>query len=256
MDSLTRKLALSVLGLSATGLSGGTANAAEAVVAQSPETLYLWAALIIAALEFGALLILLQRYKQLKQEFENTSRKTQNTMSQFENQAFYDPLTQLPNRRLFRDRLLQTMKLATRHKTRFCVVMADLDKFKPINDTLGHDAGDMLLKQVVIRLQNIMRESDTIARYGGDEFAFVCPSLQDRGAIATLCMRILTAIQEPFTLQGKEYYIGISMGIAVFPEHGLDEEVLIRHADTALYRAKEKRNTFIIYDPKLDTKMS
>ncbi len=222
----------------------------------SPFELYMWIAIAVALIELGILLWFRQKYEQLKAEVEVSSRKTKHAMLQFESQAFYDPLTQLPNRRLFRDGLLQTIKTANRNKSRFCVIMADLDKFKPINDTLGHEAGDDLLKQVVGRLKDAVRESDTIARYGGDEFAFVCPSLQDRGAIATLCMRILNAIQTPFILQGKEYCIGISLGIAVFPEHGLDEEVLLRHADTALYRAKEKRNTFVIYDPKLDSKMS
>lgn len=236
--------------------SDAEALAEPMTTASAPLELGLELAVVLAIVELAALIVLWRKYQQLKAEVEISSKKNKHTMLQFENQAFYDPLTQLPNRRLFRDELLQTIKMANRNKSRFCVIMADLDKFKPINDTLGHEAGDALLKQVVGRLQGIVRESDTIARYGGDEFAFVCPSLQERGAIATLCMRILSSIQAPFTLQGKEYCIGISLGIAVFPEHGLDEEVLIRHADTALYRAKEKRNTFVIYDPKQDSKMS
>lgn len=231
------------------------AQAAPPANAQNlPMPVLFW--FVLAVTELGVILYLLQRLKNLKAELEESIRKSQQTLLQMENQALYDPLTQLPNRRLFRDGLLHSIKLANRNKSSFCVIMADLDKFKPINDTLGHEVGDVLLKQVVSRLQRIVRSSDTIARYGGDEFAFVCPSIQERGAVSTLCMRILTAIQEPFTLLGKPYQIGISMGVAFFPEHGLDEEILLRHADTALYRAKEKRNTFVVYDPKLDVKIS
>ena len=203
---------------------------------------------LLTVLEMEYIIFLLFKGRNLSVSLELERKQNQQIMHRLENQAFYDTLTQLPNRRLFRERLLQNMKLAHRQKSRFCIMMADLDKFKPINDNLGHEAGDTVLKEVANRLQMIMRESDTVARFGGDEFAFICPSLQDRAAVSTLCMRILVAMQQPFIILGQKYSVGISLGISVYPDHAVDEEMLVRRADTALYRAKEKRNTFVIYD--------
>jgi diguanylate cyclase (GGDEF)-like protein len=207
---------------------------------------------ILALLEALVIGYLIYRIKILQQVLEAERAKSIQSKQQLESQALFDALTQLPNRRLFRDRLFQTMKLASRSEAKFGIMMADLDKFKPINDTLGHEAGDILLKEVSKRLQGALRDSDTVARMGGDEFAFICPSMQDKASASVVCMRILNIMKEPVSILGNDYTVGISLGIAVFPDHAADAEVLVRRADAALYRAKEKRNTFVIFDPKLD----
>lgn len=190
--------------------------------------------------------------KKLKTELTVERQRHTQISQQLEYQALYDALTQLPNRRLFRDRLLQTMKVYNRSKTRFGVLMCDLDHFKEVNDTMGHDAGDMLLAEVTARLRKAIRESDTLARLGGDEFALICPSVQDMPTASVICMRLINAMRDPIVIKGKSFDIGISIGVSLFPEHASDDEMLMRRADMALYRAKEKRNTFIMFDPNID----
>lgn len=207
---------------------------------------------VVAFLELGGVIFLALKLKNLRQEVERERSLAVQAKQRLENQALFDTLTQLPNRRLFWDRMLQTIKLATRSNAQFGIMMADLDKFKPINDTLGHDAGDIVLKEVAARLLKCVRESDTVARLGGDEFAFICPTIQDKSSASVVCMRIINAMQEPFMILGQPHQLGISLGIALFPSHATDAEVLVRRADTALYRAKEKRNTFVMYDPQVD----
>ena len=176
----------------------------------------------------------------------------ENSQRQMEFQAMYDALTQLPNRRLFHDRLLETFKLCNRSRTRFGVMVTDLDHFKEINDTMGHDAGDELLGQVSKRLRAVMRESDTLARMGGDEFALICPSINDFKTASVVSLRMIQALQEPIIIKGKVAPVGISIGVALFPDHGTDTEILLRRADMAMYRAKQKRNSYALYDPNVD----
>ena len=166
-----------------------------------------------------------------------TERKQREELIVF--QAFHDALTGLPNRTLFRDRLEQTLALARRHKYRTPAVMfLDLDRFKLINDTLGHDAGDELLKEVATRLRQCVRESDTVARMGGDEFTILLPevaSIDDARAVAE---KILDSMRQTVTLAGKEVSVTTSIGVSMFPRDGRDPDTLMKHADTAMYHVK------------------
>lgn len=207
---------------------------------------------LLVILELLGILYLIFQLKKMKQELLSERQQHAQISQQLEYQALYDALTQLPNRRLFRDRLLQTMKVYNRHKTKFGVLMCDLDHFKEVNDTLGHDAGDMLLLEVTNRMRKVLRESDTLARLGGDEFALICPSVQDMSTASVICMRLLDCMRDPIIIKGQAFQIGLSLGIALFPEHASDEELLLRRADMALYRAKQKRGSFVMFDPNID----
>ena len=159
--------------------------------------------------------------------------------------ANHDVLTGLPNRRLLKDRLGQALALAHRHHKSVAVMFVDLDRFKTINDTLGHEVGDKLLVAVADRLKRVLREGDTVARVGGDEFVVVLPELgKDRDA-AVVARKILELLAEPFPVESHELRVTPSIGIAVAPGDGDDPETLLRHADAAMYEAKAAgRNTF------------
>ncbi len=200
------------------------------------------------------LVLLIRENKRLTEIIIIERNLKENTQRQLEFQALYDPLTQLPNRRLFHDRLLETVKVANRSRTRFGVMVTDLDHFKEVNDTMGHDAGDELLEQVSKRLRSALRESDTLARMGGDEFAIICPSINDFKSASVVCLRIISCLQEPVIVKNKPVQVGISIGVSLFPDHGAENEILLRRADIAMYRAKQKRNAYALYDPEVDRK--
>jgi diguanylate cyclase (GGDEF)-like protein/PAS domain S-box-containing protein len=163
--------------------------------------------------------------------------------------ARHDALTDLANRTLLQERLAQEAALARRRGSEFAIHCLDLDRFKAVNDTLGHQAGDSLLRSVADRLRSVVRTEDTVARIGGDEFVIlqVGPGQPDAGQ--TLARRLVEAIEEPFDLDGHRARVGTSVGIAVAPLHGADPDTLYRKADMALYRAKaEGRNTFRFYE--------
>ena len=164
--------------------------------------------------------------------------------------AQYDALTHLPNRALFNDRLQQAIISAQRNKTRLAVMFIDLDKFKPVNDTYGHGVGDLLLKEVAVRIQSCLRESDTAARIGGDEFVILLPTIETKPNARKVGEKILHALNQPFELAGHTLKISSSIGIAVYPEHGRNEKLLIKSADIAMYHAKQAgRNNVKIYQP-------
>ncbi|MDD2865098.1 MAG: diguanylate cyclase [Methylococcales bacterium] len=153
--------------------------------------------------------------------------------------AFYDPLTQLPNRRLLHDRIKHSMEITRRAGNQMAVMMLDLDKFKIVNDSLGHAAGDELLRQVANRLKNCLRESDTVARLGGDEFVVVLENIHALHDVVHVASDIIEVLNCPFTLlQNHEVQIGVSIGITLYPKHGHDGDILIDKADVALYQAK------------------
>ena len=168
-----------------------------------------------------------------------TERKT--TEEYINRLAFYDSLTQLPNRRLLQERLKQAIELTERNNAQMAVLMLDLDKFKAVNDTLGHGAGDALLIKVGERIKTCLRSSDTVARLGGDEFVILMQPLAHINAIASLAKTIINQLSQAFILnETNTVYIGASIGIAIYPLHGHSVELLMDNADAALYLAKEQ----------------
>lgn len=165
-----------------------------------------------------------------------TERKQ--TEKKMYHQAHYDVLTGLPNRAMFTDRLHQAIVAAKRGNTHLAVMFFDLDKFKPVNDDLGHDVGDLLLQEVAKRLQDCVRESDTVARVGGDEFILLLPVIEEEQDAMRVAEKILNVIIRPFELAGHSIHISSSIGVALYPEHGGDEKKLVKNADTAMYHAK------------------
>ncbi len=159
--------------------------------------------------------------------------------------AYHDALTGLPNRVLFNDRLNVAIAAAQRHGKRFGVMMLDLDQFKNINDSLGHDVGDQLLQSVGNRLRGLLRKSDTVARMGGDEFMLLLPEINQKADVEAVAKKILASFQREFVLAFREVKITTSIGIAVYPEGGREFDTLKKNADIAMYKAKEKgRNNF------------
>jgi diguanylate cyclase (GGDEF)-like protein/PAS domain S-box-containing protein len=152
--------------------------------------------------------------------------------------AYYDPLTQLPNRRLLTDRLSMAIASGRRRRLRLAVIFLDLDLFKQINDTLGHDAGDQVLIEVAHRLCQCVREGDTVSRLGGDEFVILQVELEDQTAAACLAERVIASIKQTMQVSGYQLNITASIGIALYPEDGSDPDTLLKCADNAMYRAK------------------
>ncbi len=182
-----------------------------------------------------------------------TERK--NYESQLEHQANYDALTELPNRNLSQDRLGQALSFARRHGRDLAVMFIDLDHFKNINDSLGHNIGDLLLKQVSARLAGCVREGDTVARQGGDEFVVILSEIAAEEDATVVARKILKAMVEPFTIEGHELYVTCSIGIALYPKDGEDGQTLLKNADAAMYRAKDLgRNNVQFYAAEMNAK--
>jgi len=157
-------------------------------------------------------------------------------------QAQHDYLTNLPNRLLFCDRFTQMLAFANRHQSKFAVIYLDLDKFKSVNDKLGHQAGDQLLILVAQRLTSLVREVDTVSRFGGDEFAILVSEVDTVVDVTTLANKILDILSEPFVLNKHEVRVSGSLGVALYPEHGKDMELIMKRADAAMYQAKQAGN--------------
>lgn len=165
--------------------------------------------------------------------------------------ARFDELTELPNRTTFKERLSQALARARRQYGRFGVMFLDLDRFKSVNDDLGHNAGDELLKEVALRLADVVRESDTVARLGGDEFAILAERIEESDAVTELAERILEETSRPVRMEASEVSPTVSIGIALYPDHADSSDGLLKAADGAMYRAKDLgRNNFQVYSRK------
>lgn len=166
--------------------------------------------------------------------------------------AYYDDLTGLPNRTLFIDHLGQAMSVASRRQQRVGVMLLDLDHFKNVNDTLGHGSGDILLHDVASRLKTCFRDGDTLSRFGGDEFAVILADMSRSEDAAQIALKILKTFELPFVLDGHEIFVGVSVGITVYPSDGQTSGDLMRNVDAAMYHAKEKgRGSFQFYSSEL-----
>ena len=166
--------------------------------------------------------------------------------------ALHDPLTELPNRSLFHDRAAQAILAAKRERAQVGLMILDLDRFKEVNDTLGHHNGDLLLKEIGERLRAAVRESDSIARLGGDEFGVLLRKISGADGASTVAEKIRRTLREPLTLEGVTLDLGASVGIALFPDHGRDVETLLQRADVAMYLAKEDRSGCELYSAERD----
>lgn len=167
--------------------------------------------------------------------------------------AYYDALTGLANRILLQDRLTKALASARRRNDKVALLFVDLDRFKLINDSLGHSFGDLLLQQVAERLKKWAREQDTVARIGGDEFLIVATGIEDVQDVGTTAERLLEEMNKEFVIQGRRFHISCSIGICIFPEHGADSEALVKNADAAMYSAKENgRNSFRFFSEDMN----
>ncbi len=169
-----------------------------------------------------------------------------------EYQANYDALTGLPNRNLFADRLMTAIRVAQRENTRLALLFLDLDRFKWVNDTLGHRAGDLLLKETAQRLTSVLRESDTVSRFGGDEFTVILTDLEQEIDAELIAEKILAALSEPYQLDEQQVFVTTSIGITIYPDDADNAEALYQNADSAMYAAKEAgRNQFSFFTQKM-----
>jgi diguanylate cyclase (GGDEF)-like protein len=225
----------------------------QSTVAQRDRNAFLWWATLASALLLASVALLNIMSWRLSQSRLRESEIKLQLSRRVEYLACHDGLTGLPNRSMFSKLLTQSISEARRNDRQLAVAFLDLDRFKQINDTLGHDAGDQLLLEFANRLQACVRHSDTVARLGGDEFVVLLPTLEDRNYAATVAQKILATLAGAFNLIGHDFRITASIGISMFPHDGLDEQTLTKNADIAMYRAKEEgKNNFQFYSQKLN----
>jgi GGDEF domain-containing protein len=205
---------------------------------------------------------------ELATDFNHMASELHKLYGTLEKMAFTDPLTRLPNRARFHDTLDAYVRTNSQTRQPFALLLMDLDRFKAVNDALGHHVGDDLLREVSKRLRSALRESDTVARLddetisalehkvvarlGGDEFAAVLPAVANVVDAALVARKLLLAMEPPFVIDGHRFNVGISIGIAMYPEHGIDNDTLMRRADNAMYEAKNRQLGFSVYNDHED----
>ncbi|RLA81164.1 MAG: hypothetical protein DRG78_09650, partial [Epsilonproteobacteria bacterium] len=193
-----------------------------------------------------------EKTKELQELNEALEKKVQLRTKQLAQQAYYDPLTKLPNRALFTDRLEQGIAKAKRNKKELALFFIDLDKFKQINDSLGHDIGDEVLQQVSNRIKSSLREKDTLSRLGGDEFTIIVEDIQNHKELSFIAQKIINSLEKPLEIQNNALYISTSIGISIYPNDGLNTHDMLKYADTAMYKAKDEgRKNFQFYSSEM-----
>ena len=214
---------------------------------------YLWRAGAGSILLILVVAILATMSRRLAQTRQRAADAQIEHAAKIEYLAYHDGLTGLPNRSLFSKVLVQSIHEAHRYDRQLAVLFLDLDRFKQINDTLGHEAGDQLLQEVARRVKGCLRDSDTVARLGGDEFVVLLPEIDDGKYAAIVGQKILSAVARPFLLIGQEFRVTASVGISSYPQDGLDELTLMKNADVAMYQAKENgKNNYQFYSRDLN----
>ena len=212
--------------------------------------------LVVATLALGVLAltaILLIYDSHRESSTRRYNELLENANAQLRHAATHDALTSLPNRALLADRLEQAIARSERHAIRFAVLVVDLDRFKSINDSLGHIAGDELLQEVARRLTGLLRKEDTLARLGGDEFVLLVHEIDTPKDAEAVARKVLAQVAAPTRLGGMEVHVSPSVGICICPDDGADAETLLQHADAAMYHAKKKgRNTFQFFAPAMN----
>lgn len=181
------------------------------------------------------------RVKQLKNTIKELGLEYEQVKASevaIRHQALHDSLTGLPNRSLFIDRIENTIHISQRNNELFAVMFADLDGFKEINDHYGHEAGDVALQTMATRIARLLRKSDTLSRIGGDEFMMLLPRIKNKNDVMIVAEKIINDFHQPFSIQGNDIYLSVSLGISIFPEHGKDARTLIKNADMAMYNVK------------------
>lgn len=207
----------------------------------------------ILPLSAFAFLVASGAFLTLVRNLNRSTRRLEASEAHAQHLAYHDVLTGLPNRALFADRLDQALARVRRGDEMIALLYPDLDRFKAVNDRLGHAAGDALIREFAQRVSGLLRSGDTLARFGGDEFAIIQGSANERGAVDALCARIRQAVMAPFEILGSQAFVGVSIGVAFAPEHANDRVELTRKADIALYQAKALgRDRFEIFVPGLD----
>jgi diguanylate cyclase (GGDEF)-like protein len=200
--------------------------------------------LVVSDMQLGSRRLFIGTFRDISERKAQTEAIT--------HQALHDALTGLPNRAHFSDRLRQRLTASVSSGAGFAVLLLDLDRFKEVNDTLGHESGDTLLEEVAARLMSVTREGDVVARLGGDEFAVLAGDAGTAEAAIEAAKRVLRAFDNPVVLEETAVQVEASIGVALFPEHGVDPDVLLRHADIAMYLAKRSKSGCSLYSAALD----
>jgi diguanylate cyclase (GGDEF)-like protein len=181
-------------------------------------------------------------------------KRMEETIKRF---AFYDPLTELPNRLLFNDRAEHALSSAGRYGRKVAVMVMDIDDFKQVNDTYGHDAGDEVLQDISLRFSSSIRRVDTVSRLGGDEFVVLLPEIPDESTPENIARRIIEAMSHPFKIQGKDIRLSVSIGYAIYPGDATDLNLLVKSADRAMYHSKRNGfNNYERYTPDMNGRAS